>query len=356
MSDMGFSAFMVMDDNGTMEFLVVLESFDLQGIALSAGVWVNRLIDYNDLALSISCPNATTTTTKQQIKTELLPDALQFGETKGDGVSIVFDIENIENYEYHEMDETSILVKVSEMSLKPESLIGAEVYINMDGLADDVKKIVTENDFLSEDGITIVLNNEAPIIFIVETEDLEIPQGVWFVVSFFEENKIFVNSLNMGNVTTIVPIKEKFIPNISYKKIDTLDIGMDFNTLLESDWSVATPIFEEIKKSVDKGIPVQVEFKGQQNFWILQASLVVMDQISFFNMIDPQNHRFIYINHIGQDISVQNFDTLPYSYNGTWTERGLAQDVSDATGETVTVEKFNELLTSLRISQVLRSV
>lgn len=79
-SEYGMPAYIVSDNDGNAACLFVKEDFAMGEEAMSSGIWFNR-IDVDGVVRypkSLTCPNATTTTTKQQIKTELLPEGYPY--------------------------------------------------------------------------------------------------------------------------------------------------------------------------------------------------------------------------------------------------------------------------------------
>lgn len=218
MSAIGASMVAIVVDNYDYPFVqIVFSDFSIEGLAMSAGVWfLDNPGRY--YASTFTCPNASTTVTKQQIKTELLPDALQFGEKKTTGpLNITFD-GDLTGKEVSEINGFSY-VRISDLTPTTEQLIDAILVLSTNG---EKGNILLNEEQLIDSAVAfgspgfIMIDSYALVVYDDSSMlGMELPLGVWFIA----EDNIFVESLSNPNVTIttseITPLPEKFIPDLT---------------------------------------------------------------------------------------------------------------------------------------------
>lgn len=201
----------------------VYENGELGSITLTTGVWF-FYFGANEYVKSLTCPNVTTTETKTQLKTSLLPEHLQFGETVTSApLNITWD-GNTDGKEVFGAGGT-LAVKVSDIiDLTIEQLYGSTLTIcNGDGVEEDtILDSESVGDMAEINGAEMFMcmggGSTAAMIVYGDTSSvgMSIPKGIWFVYS---EDYLYTKSLSNPNVTItqseLEPLDEKYIPELS---------------------------------------------------------------------------------------------------------------------------------------------
>lgn len=222
-------------------------SGDDGGFAFTAGVWFMYMGE-DGYINSLTCPNATTTTTKQQLKPSLLPnhkhkwddieDAICWDRSVSEPLNITFD-GDLTNYESLDVGDGQHFVKMSDAILTVDDLVGGTV-IYVEGEQEKQLELTNENvvDMSVEASVpAIMVGFEGVMVIYGDMSAMGLPltPGVWFA---YAEGQMLVKSLSTPNVniTTgeIKKIDNKFLdlawlPTTSKQNVEILpETTLDF--------------------------------------------------------------------------------------------------------------------------------
>lgn len=285
LSSSGLPTLAVMAEDGTSVVQFVLAEFTMEGITFSSGIWfLYQNYDPVQFVNSLTCPNATTTTTKQQLRPSLLPnhkhkwddieDAICWDRSKSEPLNFEFD-GNLDNYEIVETDGMFV-VKVSDAVLTMDDLIGGTVLI-VDG--EEEREVLVTNEKMVDMGASagvplIIIHNGdsggmgSPFVMVMygTSEQMPLSLGVWFV---YQDEIHYTKALSNPNAT---------ITTSEIKKID--------NKFIDAEWMAVTgevkadtPILEATvdTNNLGKGI----DNTGDIVFTAGQKYIVVFDNVDY---------------------------------------------------------------------------
>lgn len=264
-SENGMPAYIVSDNDGNAACLFVKEDFAMGEEAMSSGIWFNR-IDVNGVVRytkSLTCPNATTTITKQQIKTELLPEGYPYD---AGGFSYT-------NSVYKDGDELidDEIFRVSEDTPSYEDLLGANFAVNMAG---NVEGILTSEMVLEYvEGKLLIIELLFNRLIIVVYEDNLVMDGEQIPytkkgVYMMKPPKDGVGIYSISK-TTIVPIASEFLPKITIVQdgYNNAAAGVSTMATSESYTCTANATYAEVLQALqNKNVPTtELYYHGQGN-------------------------------------------------------------------------------------------
>lgn len=221
LSTQGVSAFMFMD-----VVFVASEDFSVEGMSGSAGIYFGGAPEVNEYIKSLTCPNATTTTTKQQLKPSLLPnhkhkwddleDAICWDRSVSEPLNITFD-GDLTGKETVDLGDNQILVKVSDAILGIEQLVGA-TYETSDGNSSTFSNEDITDGATTPMNFPVYICNTPPGSIWCARESFVVGEepfsaGVWFTVSIDGLSSTWwVKSLSNPNVTITTEELKKIDP------------------------------------------------------------------------------------------------------------------------------------------------
>lgn len=289
-SEYGMPAYIVSDNDGNAACLFVKEDFAMGEEAMSSGIWFNR-IDVDGVARypkSLTCPNATTTTTKQQLKPSLIPshshkwndisDAPFYDRSVSEPLNITFD-GDMSNYESAMLQEGMYMVKVSDTVLSLDQIIGSTM-VATDG-TNEVSLVLSSDTVmdLSVSGSDIPAflvqyddpDSGAPFMAYFMQRDfseegITLTSGVWVLYGETDGGSAWVKSISNPNVTVttgeLKKLNPKFYDRPCYDDRVTNVKSYSYDGVLDNKTTVELDMAEYLVKVSDDIIVSANSFVG----------------------------------------------------------------------------------------------
>ena len=276
-SEYGMPAYIVSDNDGNAACLFVKEDFAMGEEAMSAGIWFNR-IDVDGAARypkSLTCPNATTTTTKQQLKPSLIPthahkwndisDAPFYDRSKSAPLNIAYD-GDMTGKEVLQENEAMSLVKVSDAVLTYEQIIGTTIAgINLND-GSEMTIVLTAEDLLdvSSQGLPGYFCESLGVYFIQENVSagvFSLTAGIWVTDITAEDQRVFAKSIS--NPKVIITTSE-------LKKLD--------NKFIDAEWMATSGVKIPFDFTYDNNLSGKEYFQSGSNIFVKISDVVITDE------------------------------------------------------------------------------